>query len=160
MSTTSSIKNAEKKHAGFSVRLDWLENKRSLITSDEVKDTIRIATPAVFGGEGQEWSPEHLYISAIAGCFMETYLYYAGKLGFETSHFICEAKGELTLSEGKYVISQVDVYPKIYIANEAYRAKAQQALKEALDNSLVANSSKTTVNCRAEIILDLHPKFV
>lgn len=160
MSTTSSIKNQKKNQLSFNVRLDWLEKKRSLVTSDEVKDTIRIATPEVFGGEGKEWSPEHLYISAIAGCFMNTYLYFAGNLGFKTSHFICEVRGKIALSKGKYVFTEVDVYPKIFIANESYRAKAQQALEKAISNSLVVNSSKAVFNCRAEILLDLHPRYV
>ena len=160
MSTTSSIRNQEKNQLCFNVRLDWLEKKRSLITSDEVKDTIRVATPVPFGGEGKEWSPEHLYVSAIAGCFMNTYLYFAGKLGFETSHFICEARGKIALSKGRYVFTRIDLYPKIFIANEAFRAKAQQALTKSVSNSLVVNSSKAVINCRAEILLDLHPKFV
>jgi len=160
MNTASSIKNQKTNEVCFNVRLDWLEKKRSLVTSDEVKDTIRVGTPAIFGGEDKEWSPEHLYVSAIAGGFMNTYLYSAGKLGFEISHFICEARGKISLSKGKYVFTQIDVYPKIFIANEAFRAKAQQALTEAVNNTLVANSSKAVFNCRAEILLDMHPKFV
>lgn len=158
MNTTSIIKNQKNKEIRFNSRLDWLEKKRCLVTSDEVKDTIRIATPAVFGGEGNEWSPEHLFISAIAGCFMSTYLYFADKLEFETSHLICEARGKIELSDGKYVFTQIELYPKIFIANEAYRAKAQQALKKAISNSLVANSSRVPVSCRAEILYDMHPR--
>jgi len=105
MSTTSSIRNQEKNQLSFNVRLDWLEKKRSLATSDEVKDTI-------------------------------------------------------ALSKGNYVFTRIDLFPKIFIANEAFRAKAQQALTNSVSNSLVVNSSKAALNCRAEILLDLHPKFV
>ncbi|HEY1166202.1 MAG TPA: hypothetical protein VGE90_13570 [Chitinophaga sp.] len=56
--------------------------------------------------------------------------------------------------------SQINVYPKIFIANEAFRARAQQALTEAVSNTLVVNSCKAMFNCRAEILLDLHPKFL
>ena len=51
MNTTSSIKKQQKNEVHFAIRLDWLEKKRGLVTSDEVEDTIRVAMPPVFGGE-------------------------------------------------------------------------------------------------------------
>lgn len=161
MHMNKTITTTRRHHAEirFGIRLDWLEKKRGLVTADDVQDTIHVATPTIFGGEGQEWSPEHLFISAIAGSFMTTYLYFAGKLGFSVSHFICDAKGTIALSAGKYAFTHIDIYPKIYIEEEVLRKQAQIALEKAADYCMVCNAIKAAFSCHGEIIRDPHPKY-
>ncbi|WP_143306414.1 OsmC family protein [Chitinophaga vietnamensis] len=142
----------------FETRLNWLELKRGIITSGEVKDLIRVATPPAFGGDGEEWSPEHLLISALSSSFMSTYLYYASQLGFDISHFVCKVKGVIALSEGRYVFSQIHLYPRIYVTDDACLGKAREALEKAKANCIVANSLKAAIIFNSEVARDPHPR--
>ena len=158
MSTsTSTIKKApEKIH--FATRLDWQEGQQGILTANDVQGTIHIATPQVFGGTGQEWSPEHLFINAVAGCFMTTYLYFAGRLEFNISHFTCLTTGQIELVGGRYEFTAIHLYPKIYIADEAVREKAQTALQKTEAYCLVSNSVKAAVTYHSEVLKDPHPR--
>jgi organic hydroperoxide reductase OsmC/OhrA len=144
----------------FATRLDWQEQQKGIFTANDVQGTIYVATPQLFGGTGQEWSPEHLFINAIAGCFMTTYLYFAGKLEFNISHFTCLTTGQIKLAGGRYEFTKIDLYPKIYVANELLMEKAQTALQKTEAYCLVSNSVKTNIVYHSEILKDPHPRYI
>lgn len=63
----------------FEVKLNWQEKNRGILSAVDADGTIDVATPPEFGGEGNPWSPEHLFLSAVSSCFMTTYLAFAKK---------------------------------------------------------------------------------
>jgi organic hydroperoxide reductase OsmC/OhrA len=141
----------------FSLRLDWLERTNGIITANNVKDAIRVATPPVFGGEGEEWSPEHLLISAVASCFMSTYLYYAGKQQLDTCYLTCLGTGQITLQNGQYIFTGIDLYPKIYVLDEERREQALTVLKTTECHCRVSNALSIPVVYHSEVLKDPHP---
>lgn len=160
MNTPQSIFKKKQDGIQFAIHLDWLELKRAMITSKEVEGSIHVATPAIFGGTGAEWSPEHLFVSAVASCFFTTYLYFADKMGFNVSHLTCNANGEVSLREGKYLFTHIDIYPKICVADEALIEKAHTALVKAEAYCLIANSVNAAVKVHGEVVKDPHPKYL
>ena len=141
----------------FEIRLDWLELKRGIFSSTDVRDTLRVATPKTFGGEGEEWSPEHLFLGAVSSCYMTTFLAIAEKMGIEITHYDCQAIGQIEMTEGKYRFAKVDLYPKAYIANEAFREKLVSALEKAQKYCLVSNSINCPVIYHTVILHDNNP---
>jgi peroxiredoxin-like protein len=141
----------------FEIRLDWLELKRGILSSTDVRDTLRVAIPKTFGGVGEEWSPEHLFLGAVSSCFMTTFLAMAEKMGIEITHYDCHAIGQIEMMEGKYRFTKVDLYPKVYIANEAFREKLVTALEKAQKYCLISNSINSPVIYHTEILHDSHP---
>ena len=138
----------------FEVDLHWLTKHMGVLSAGDAEGTIHVATPQVFGGEGRPWTPEHLFLSAISSCFMTTYLAFAKKYKFPISNFTCEAIGQIKLVEGKYKFTQVDLFPKIFIANETLQDNARQAMEKTHKYCLISNSVDTTIFYHSEVLID------
>jgi peroxiredoxin-like protein len=143
----------------FEVQLDWLTDSKGILSARDAQGTIHVGLPPEFGGEGKPWSPEHLFLSAVSSCFMTTYLAFAKKHGFSISHFNCNAIGQIEIVEGKYKFTNINLYPKIYIASNAYMEKAKQVLEKTHAYCLVTNSINAGVFYHSEVLLDPHPKL-
>jgi peroxiredoxin-like protein len=139
----------------FEVELNWLVKKRGVLSSNNVNNTLHVATPQEFGGEGREWSPEHLFLSSISSCFMSTYLFFAQKLNFEVINLECTAIGQIELIDGKYQFTRINLVPKIYIASEELREQANLALEKAQKYCLISNSINASIIYNSEVIADI-----
>lgn len=140
----------------FEISLNWLSKQKGILTADDVAGMIHVATPPVFGGEGREWSPEHLFLGAVSSCFMTTYLVFAKKLELNISRFECDVTGHVQLIEGRYQFTQLNVYPKIYVTHQALKEKAELALQKTQKYCLVSNSIKAEIIYHGEVLEDLH----
>ena len=137
----------------FQVQLNWLSDKKGLLSANDALGTIHVATPPVFGGEGSPWTPEHFFLGAISSCFMTTYLAFAKKFQFEIVDLECEAIGQIDLVDGKYKFTQVDLYPKVYIESEERREKASLAMEKAHKYCLISNSINADIFYHSEILI-------
>ena len=141
------------KHILFEVQLNWLCKKKGILRAKDAEGKLYVATPPKFGGEGKPWTPEHYFLNAISGCFMTTYLSFAHKLGFNISNFECTTIGEIEIVDGKYKFTIINLYPKIYIAEESLRKKASAALSKTHKHSLISNSVKADIFYHSEILI-------
>ena len=88
----------------YTVNVEWLADKKGILTSPELAQNVEVATPPPFqGGMEQIWSPEHLFTSAVVSCFMTTFLAIAANSKLTYSDFKCNAK-----------VFQSDVIPKMH----------------------------------------------
>ena len=154
------MKGKTDKQFFFEVQLNWLADTRGILSAKDAHGTVHIATPPEFGGEGKPWTPEHLFLSSISGCFMTTYLVFAKKLGFTISHFECLAIGQIGIVNRKYKFTDINLYPKVYIANEMLREKANLAMIKTQKNNLVASSVNATIYYHSEILTEADPTAV
>lgn len=129
----------------FEVQLNWLCKHKGILWADDVEGTINVATPEVFGGEGNEWSPEHLFLGSLSSCFMSTYLNYAKKIGCDINRLTCSTQGTVELINGKYEFIKLDVFPMVYVSNEEHLESARLALEKAEKYCLTCNSVKGEV---------------
>jgi len=141
------------KHYLFEVQLNWIADTRGVLSASNAEGELHVATPPEFGGEGKPWTPEHLFLSAISSSFMTTYLAYAKKLRFSVIQFACDAIGQIEVVKGKYKFTHVNLYPKVFIADESLRDKASQALIKTHKNCLVTNSVNALVFYHSEILV-------
>jgi peroxiredoxin-like protein len=142
----------------FEVQLNWVESTEGVLTSYEANGPIHIAMPTAFGGSGKPWTPEHLFLSSISGCFMTTYLAFAKKNAFTISHFECNSIGQIEIVNGKYKFTNINLFPKIYIDNEELREKANLALEKTHKYCLITNSINADIFYHSEILIDPHPR--
>jgi peroxiredoxin-like protein len=140
-------------HFAFDVTLNWLADTRGILSAKKVNGTIHVATPPEFGGEGKPWTPEHLFLGAISSCFMTTYLVFAKKLHFEISDFECSAIGQIEIIDGRYKFTTIDLYPKIFVADEALREKANLAIQKTHRHCLISNSVNADVYYHSQVFL-------
>lgn len=148
------MKNQNNKEIQFEVQLHWLTGKKGMLSAKDATGTLRVSTPPKFGGTGKPWTPEHFFLSAISSCFMTTYLSFADKFGFEILNLECNASGEIKIVEGKYKFTKIDLYSKIYLADETLREKATSAAEKAHKYCLISNSVKADISYHSEVIVD------
>ena len=135
------ISKIEKHQYFFEVQLNWKEGRIGMLTANEVKDTIEVATPPQFaGGVPGIWSPEHLFLSSLSSCFMTTYLAIAEKSRLVITHFECNAIGRIELVEGRLKFTDIDLFPKVFVENESDIHLGNEVLMKAYKHCIVANS--------------------
>ena len=137
----------------FQIELNSLVNQKGVLSTHGVAEKIHVAIPALFGGEGKEWSPEHLFLSAISSCFMTTYQAFAKKFGFEIVNFQCNTIGHVQLVEGRYQFTSINIFPKIFIAGDEVKPKAKLALGKTIKYCLVSNSIKAELIYHSEVLV-------
>lgn len=137
----------------YEVGLKWNDQRIGTLIAPGLPANITVATPPQFpkGHEGI-WSPEHLFVAAINSCFMTTFLAIAENSKLPFSSFECNANGKLEMVEGKYMMSEVTVYPKVVIADEKDRERTERILQKTEANCLISNSVKSAILMKTEII--------
>lgn len=130
----------------YTVNVEWLADKKGILTSPELAQNVEVATPPPFqGGMEQIWSPEHLFTSAVVSCFMTTFLAIAANSKLTYSDFKCNAKGKLEQIEGKYLMTEVLLAAHLTIDNIENKEKAERVLEKSERACLISNSIKSTV---------------
>ena len=130
----------------YTVDVEWLADKRGVLTSPELAQNVEVATPPPFqGGVEQIWSPEHLFTSAVVSCFMTTFLAIAANSKLTYSNFKCNAKGKLEQVDGKYLMTEVLLVAHLTIDSLENKEKAERILEKSERACLISNSIKSTV---------------
>ena len=130
----------------YDVTVDWADSRKGTMTSEVLETAIDVATPPQFakGIEGV-WSPEHLFVAAVNGCLMTTFLAIAENSKLVYAGFTSKAVGKLELVEGKYIISEVTLKPTVVITNVEDQEKAMRLLRKSEAACLVSNSIKSKI---------------
>jgi organic hydroperoxide reductase OsmC/OhrA len=95
--------------------------------------------------------PEEAYVAAVSSCHMLTFLYLAGKEGFQVDSYEDEAIGAMTKNErGTPWVSSVTLQPKIHYSGSRQPNPAEEARlhHEAHEQCFIAQSIKTEVTVR------------
>ena len=130
----------------YTVNVEWLADKRGVLTSPELAQNVEVATPPPFqGGVEQIWSPEHLFTSAVVSCFMTTFLAIAANSKLTYSNFKCNARGKLEQVDGKYLMTEVLLVAQLTIDSLENKEKAERILEKSEHACLISNSIKSTV---------------
>ena len=100
----------------YNVDLNWSNDRQGKISSPELNQTVTVATPPEFpkGIEGI-WSPEHLFTAAVSSCLMTTFLAVAEASKLEFKSFNCAEHGKLEKVDGKFLMTEVLLQPKLEI---------------------------------------------
>lgn len=136
----------------YQIKVDWLENRIGELQSEVLNDAIKVATPPEFpkGVQGI-WSPEHLFVAAVNGCFMTTFLAVAENSKLEFTHFECNAIGTLDRVDGKFCITEITLSPILTIKEETFRDKGLRVMEMSEKACLITNSIKSKVLMHPEI---------
>ncbi len=137
----------------YKTTVKWEKDRIGILSAPEL-ECFRVATPPEFPkGVTGIWSPEHLFVSSVNVCYMTTFLAIAenSKLNFDS--FECEAVGKLEKVDGKFMISEIELYPKLKISNEDQKDRAERILQKSEEHCLISNSIKTKVSLKPEIVV-------
>lgn len=138
----------------YDVALQYERERLGILSSPVLDEPIRVATPPEFPqGMPGIWSPEHLFVAAVESCLMTTFLAIADNSKFRFERFESKATGKLEKVDGRYLISQITLMPRLEIDNAADRERAERILHKAEAACLITNSIKSTVVFQPEIVV-------
>ncbi|SNT27350.1 peroxiredoxin, SACOL1771 subfamily [Ekhidna lutea] len=134
----------------YNVDINWNADRKGVMCSPELnKDAnscIDVATPPEFPkGIPGIWSPEHLFTASVSSCLMTTFLAIAENSNLEFESFNCKSKGKLEKVDGRYLMTQIILEPKVVILNEKDRSRAERVLEKSEKACLISNSIKSEV---------------
>jgi len=147
----------------YHVDTKWENSRKGIVCSPELNKQngicIEVATPPEFpkGMEGI-WSPEHLFVAAVSGCLMTTFLAIAENSKLDFTSFSCKAKGKLESVDGSFMMSEVFLNPTVVINNEIHSDRAMRIIKKAENACLITNSIKSKITM--EITIEVNPVLI
>lgn len=138
----------------YDVNLQWDADRKGSLTSPVLDQTVEVATPPEFpkGMEGI-WSPEHLFVASVSSCLMTTFLSIAEFSRLPFQKFSVHAKGTLEKVDGKFMMSEIELFPTLELEDATLEAKAIRILEKSEAACLISNSIKSNITLKPEILI-------
>jgi len=138
----------------YNTNVEWKTGRQGEL-SLEGFPTITVATPPEFPqGVPNTWSPEHLFVASANICLMTTFLAIAENSKLKFSSYSAGSTGKMERVEGKYVISEIELKPRIVIQEEKDREKALRIIEKAEKGCLISRSMNAKTILSPEIIVE------
>lgn len=123
----------------------WTAERRGIVNAEEIDPSIDFSSPVEFDGQPGMWTPEHFFVSAVASCFVTTFLAIAGFSKFAPRSLEVSAEGTVEKGEGHFRFTRVVLRPVLTIENESDRERALRLLEKAERSCLVSRSLQTEI---------------
>lgn len=152
------ISKTDKHQYYFDVHLNWKEGRKGLLSANDVKGSIEVATPPEFaGGVPDMWSPEHLFLGSLSSCLMTTFLAIAEKKRLTISDFSCHTIGHIKLMDGHLEFTTIDLFPKVIVEKTEDVAVADEVLLKTYKHCIIANSIRSLLVHHGEVVVEKQP---
>jgi len=96
--------------------------------------------------------PEEAFVASVSSCHMLTFVYLAGKQGFQVESYTDEAVGFMTKNEnGNAWVSSIDLHPQIVYSGSKLPSPSEEEKLHHLahEQCFIANSIRTKVTVRS-----------
>lgn len=138
----------------YEINVTWKTGTNGTITSPVLDQPIEVASPPEFdGGIENIWSPEHLFVASVSSCLMTTFVAISKYSKFEYLSFSIKAKGTLEKVDGKFMMSEIELYPIVEISDKSKEAKALRILEKSDRACLISNSIKSKITLSPKVIV-------
>ena len=125
----------------YPVTVRWTADKQGVAGSPDDLPEIVVTAPPEFGGPPHLWSPEHLFVSSVASCFMTTFMAIARNSKVEVESLEVPAFGLLELGDDRrYSMTRVRLEPRIVLSAEKDRSKVERLVEKADKACLISRS--------------------
>jgi len=149
----------------FAARLIWTGSKetgttgyadygRGYTVEVEGKPTLSGSAAPEFLGDPARHNPEDLFIAAVAGCHMLTYLALCARRGVQVLAYEDESSGVLAIDppgDGGGRFTRIDLKPTVTIAEAGDKAVAERLHETAHEQCFIANSCAVPIRCNATV---------
>lgn len=116
--------------------------------------TIHTETPAEFGGPGDRWSPETLFVGAVGDCLALTFRGIARARKLPWISMRCEAEGRLDRVGGHMQFTEFTLRVRVGVPDGTCVEPALRALERAEETCLIANSLKAAIRLEADVTVE------
>lgn len=130
----------------YQVKVNWVNDRKGIASSDVLPTTIEVATPPDFPkGMAGIWSPEHFLVAAANSCLMTTFLAIAENSKLEFDSFESNAIGILDKQDGKMMIVEIILHPTVVVPNAEAVERAMRIIEKSEAACLISNSLKSKI---------------
>jgi organic hydroperoxide reductase OsmC/OhrA len=141
----------------YTAHLTWTGNTGTgTATYEDYRRSYRIAIPgkpelqmsadATFRGDGGVHNPEDLFLAAISGCHMLSYLALCARRGVSVVAYEDHSSGILRLKGGGGAFERVTIAPVVTIADERQAALAAELHDRASECCFIASSCRVPIH--------------
>ena len=124
----------------------WTDGRRGVVEGESLgQEAFAFTSPPEFGGPSGRWTPEHLFVAAVATCFTITFRAIAEFSKFQPLGLEVTAEGVLEKAEGGFQFTRVILRPALTIAQESDRERGLRLLEKTERSCLVSRSLKSQV---------------
>lgn len=142
---------AETKTFFYETEIDWKGEKEGSLRGANLPPILLGAPPEFRGREGN-WTPEHLLVASVNGCFMLTFLAVAENSKLPLFSYSSTARGKLEKVAGAgFQISEIIIKPTVVIRSAQDLARVPRILEKAKENCFVTNSIKSVVKIEPQV---------
>ena len=137
----------------YNTNVEWKVGRQGELSLDGFPK-ITVATPPEFPqGVPNTWSPEHLFVASANICLMTTSLAIAENSKLKFTSYSAGGTGKMERVEGKFVISEIELKPRIVIQEEKDKEKALRIIEKAEMGCLISRSMNAKTILNPEIIV-------
>lgn len=136
----------------YKAKTTWISERVGVLSGTE-KPNIIVGSPPEFRGKPDNWAPEELLVGSVNTCILLTFLTLAQGRGLIPAAYESEAEGVLENVEGKYLITEVTIRPRITVKSEADVGPIREAIESAESRCFMSNSVKAKVTVVPEVIV-------
>lgn len=123
------------------------------LSSNGLPDLVT-GPPAEFGGPGDIWSPETLFIGAVSDCFILTFRAIARASKLPWSSLECVANGTLERIERSTKFTTINIKATLQVPTGTDPDKTRRLLEKAEANCLITQSMNATVHLETEVVIE------
>lgn len=138
----------------YSVNASSTTLRSGVVSAPETQLMIPFSAPPEFQGEPERWTPEHLFLASVAGCFVSTFSGMAHFSKLEYLSLEVDVEGTIEKETAGWRFTQVNVRPRLKIALEKERERAIRLLDKAEKTCLVARSLTSKIVLEPEIVVE------
>jgi peroxiredoxin-like protein len=136
---------AESKSYFYETEIEWKGDRAGNLQGSSLPP-IPAGAPPEFGGRDGQWSPEHLLVASVNGCFMLTLLAIAENSKISLVSYSSAAKGKLEKVQGAgFQITEIVIKAKVQARSAQDAARLPRILDKAKENCFITNSIKAAV---------------
>ncbi|MEM0456243.1 MAG: OsmC family protein [Nitrososphaerota archaeon] len=110
---------------------------------------IRLDMPKDFGGLGRYPCPDEVFLSALGGCMITTFIYFQRRLGAKIDGMEVSVDGEVKLDSGGYRITNIKIKLKV-LAESPELEKVTRCAKLAIEYCHLTRSIKPAIAVMTE----------
>lgn len=128
-------------------------SERVGVLSGTGKPNIIVGSPPEFKGKPDNWAPEELLVGSVNTCILLTFLTLAQGRGLIPAAYESEAEGLLENVDGKYLITEVTICPRITVKSQADVGPIREAIESAESRCFMSNSVKAKVTVVPNVVV-------
>jgi peroxiredoxin-like protein len=139
----------------YKASASWELHQRGYVKAgNDIPYVLNFSAPPDFGGEPGLWTPEHLLLASVAGCFVATFRAMAERSNLEFRAIEVPVEGVVEKQEGGLRFTRIVVRPEIAIFREEDRERTGRLLEKAERGCLIARSLSSEIVLQANVLVE------